>query len=165
MVHEATGLAYSTIKKGISELTESQLEKTKNGSIRVRQKGGGRKKAIDTDTLLKQDIENLVEASTRGDPEAPLLWCSKSTRKITKELNELPHRLKRVSHVLVARTLANLGYSLQANRKVNEGGKHADRDEQFKFINSKVKDFQAKQQPVISVDVGLSLKRDNLDFT
>ena len=159
IVHEATGLSYATIKNGMSDLTESNLKLMGSEPTRIRKKGGGRKKTIVKDSLLKQDIEMLVESATRGDPESTLRWCSKSTRKIAHEINQLPNRSHRVSHALIARELDEQGYSLQANRKVNEGGKHPDRDEQFNFINSKVKDFQAKEQPVISVD---TKKKENI---
>jgi len=152
LVNQATGLTYSTIKQGMHDLNESN----KADLVFVRKKGGGRKKKIVTDSSLIQDIEQIVESSTRGDPESPLLWCSKSTRNIADELNQLSNR---ASHSLVARLLDSMGYSLQSNRKVNEGGKHPDRDAQFKFINNKVKEFQSKQQPVISVD---TKKKENI---
>lgn len=151
LVHQATGLTYSTIKQGIHDLSEAKPE-----LVVVRKKGGGRKKKILTDSSLKKDIEQIVESSTRGDPESPLLWCSKSTRNIADELNQSSDR---ASHSLVARLLDSMGFSLQSNRKVNEGGKHPDRDEQFKFINNKVKEFQLQQQPVISVD---TKKKENI---
>ena len=90
-----------------------------------------------------------MESSTRGDPESPLKWVSKSTRKLADELNKNGHR---VSHVVVAETLRTMGYSLQANKKTKEGGNHPDRDKQFEFINDKTKEFQKNEQPVISVD-------------
>lgn len=159
IVHEATGLAYATIKKGISDLTETNSQLIKSASTRMRKKGAGRKKTVIKDNLLRQDIEMLVESSTRGDPESTLRWCSKSTRKIAQEINQLSNRSYRVSHALIARELSEQGYSLQANRKVNEGGKHPDRDAQFNYINNKVKDFKAKEQPVISVD---TKKKENI---
>jgi hypothetical protein len=106
--------------------------------------------------LLKQDIEQIIESSTRGDPESPLLWCSKSTRNIANELNK---DYDRVSHSLIARTLDDMGYSLQGNRKVQEGGDHPDRDAQFNYINQKVKSFQVNNLPVISVD---TKKKENI---
>ena len=150
IVNTATGLAFATIQKGMLDLTQELVDQ------RVRKKGGGRKKKIITDLHLKQDIEQIVESSTRGDPESPLLWCSKSTRNIADELNK---ERDRVSHTLVARTLDDMGYSLQGNRKVQEGGDHPDRDAQFSYISQKVKDFQANNQPVISVD---TKKKENI---
>jgi transposase len=151
LVHDATGLTYSTIKRGMHDLNE-----TGENLVSVRKKGGGRKKKIITDQSLKQDIERILESSTRGDPESPLLWCSKSTRNIADELNR---ESDRVSHSLVARLLDSMGYSLQSNRKVNEGCNHPDRDEQFKFINNKVREFHNNRQPVISVD---TKKKENI---
>jgi hypothetical protein len=150
IVNRATGLAFATIQKGMLDLTQELVDQ------RVRKKGGGRKKKIITDLYLKQDIEQIVESSTRGDPESSLLWCSKSTRNIADELNK---ERDRVSHTLVARTLDDMGYSLQGNRKVQEGCDHPDRDAQFNYINQKVKDFQANNQPVISVD---TKKKENI---
>lgn len=150
IVNKATGLAFATIQRGMIDLEEEAYIE------RVRKQGGGRKKKIATDLLLKQDIERIVESSTRGDPESPLLWCSKSTRNIAAELNK---EFDRASHTLVSRTLDDMGYNLQANRKVQEGGEHIDRDAQFNFINNKVKAFQAKKQPVISVD---TKKKENI---
>ena len=147
IVSKATALSRTTIKKGIIELTESA---GKDIDIsRIRKKGGGRKSNISTDSSLRDDICNIVEASTRGDPESALLWSSKSIRKIANELNK---KAPRASHNLVATILNKLGFSLQGNRKVKEGSSHPDRDEQFNFINSKAKDFQKRNEPVISVD-------------
>lgn len=147
IVSKATALSRTTIKKGIIELTESA---GKDIDIsRIRKKGGGRKSNISTDSSLRDDICNIVEASTRGDPESALLWSSKSIRKIANELNKNAHR---ASYNLVATILNKLGFSLQGNRKVKEGSNHPDRDRQFNFINSKAKDFQKRNEPVISVD-------------
>jgi transposase len=147
LVHKATGIAINTIRQGIKELKldtgTSVTEK------RIRKKGGGRKLHVEKDLRLKQDVLELVESSTRGDPEAPLLWCSKSLRNIASEINKEKHR---VSHTHVGKILEQEGYSLQSNRKTKEGGSNPDRDEQFNFISNKTKDFQRRNQPVISVD-------------
>jgi hypothetical protein len=150
IVNKATGLAFATIQRGMRDLEEERSIE------RIRKEGGGRKKKIITDLLLKQDIERIVESSTRGDPESSRLWCSKSTRNIAAELNK---EFDRASHTLVSRTLDDMGYSMQANRKVQEGGEHIDRDAQFNFINNKAREFQAKKQPVISVD---TKKKENI---
>jgi DDE family transposase len=96
-----------------------------------------------------RDLEALVEATTRGDPQSPLRWTCKSTRNLAAELNRLGHR---VSHVTVAALLHDLDYSLQANRKTKEGKEHPDRDAQFEYINRQVRAFQRQGQPVVSVD-------------
>lgn len=147
LVHEATGLACATISKGERELASKDAGGVEIG--RVRKAGGGRKSKLELDTTLKQDISDILEASTRGDPQTPLLWTSKSTRKIAAALNQ---GTARVSHTLVAGILDEMGYSLQSNRKVQEGTNHPDRDEQFQFIAAKTRDFQQRGQAVISVD-------------
>ena len=145
IVSKSTGLSRETISNGIKEL---KSELTTN-QVRVRRNGGGRKKLKDKDINFEKDLKDLVESSTRGDPESALKWLSKSTRKLADELNNDFHR---VSHVVVAETLREMGYSLQANKKTGEGGNNPDRDKQFQFINNKTKEFQKNEQPVISVD-------------
>jgi len=98
---------------------------------------------------LLNDLRTLLEPATRGDPEAPLLWTSKSTRHLADALVGLGHS---VSHDTVGRLLEEIGYSLQANRKTREGKGHADRDAQFEYINRQVRAFQEAGQPVVSVD-------------
>ena len=116
---------------------------------RVRKKGGGRKQAVEKDTTLLADLEDLVEPVTRGDPESPLRWTCKSLRNLAQALKNKGHT---ISHDLVGRLLEQLGYSLQANRKTSEGVSHPGRNAQFEHINQTVKAFQAAGQPVISVD-------------
>jgi hypothetical protein len=102
-------------------------------------------------------VEKLVEPETLGDPESPLKWTSKSTRKIANELNRTKER---ASHSLVSRILSGLGYSLQANRKTDEGSReNPDRNAQFEFINKQTKSFQEKGHPVLSVD---TKKKENI---
>jgi transposase len=144
-VSRATGLSRQVISQGIKELQEE--ESTREG--RIRRSGGGRKQLVEKDPQLCIDLEQLVEPVTRGDPESPLRWTSKSVRKLAKELGEQGHQ---VSHELVSQLLYKLGYSLQANRKTKEGGTHPDRDAQFEHINAQAKAFLAAVDPVISVD-------------
>lgn len=151
MVCEATGLARSTIHRGIEE-----VQNESNDSRRVRKPGAGRKKAVDRQHNLVETLENLVDPSSRGDPESSLRWTSKSTRKLTQELKKKGYQ---VCHRTTASLLHELGYSLQANKKTLEGSSHADRDPQFRYINQSVVDFQAKGQPTISVD---TKKKENL---
>lgn len=151
-VSGVTGVSRTTITEGVKEI--KGIKKLPENSIR--RKGGGRKQSIEKDENLQPDIENIIEGITRGDPEQPLKWVSKSTRNIADTLNK---KKKRVSHALVSRILFDLGYSLQANRKTNEGGNHPDRDSQFNFINEKTKRFQKKECPVISVD---TKKKENI---
>jgi len=91
----------------------------------------------------------LIDPTTRGDPESPLRWTCKSTRRLAAELRAAGHR---ASHTLVAQLLRDLGYSLQGNRKTREGKGHPDRDAQFEFINARVARRLARREPVISVD-------------
>jgi hypothetical protein len=138
-------VARSTINRGIAEIKGGEDWR----DARVRRVGGGRPKLSDRDASLVDDLKALVEPATRGDPERPLLWTSKSLRRLALALGEMGHQ---VSHASVAGLLRELGYSLQANRKAREGSDHPDRDAQFEYINGRVKDFQAAGQPVISVD-------------
>jgi hypothetical protein len=145
LVATATGIHRNTIAAGMKEIMEARPLATN----RIRKAGGGRKPATQKDPTLQKDIKAQVEASTRGDPESPLLYSSKSLRKITNAINT---EKKRISHTSVGKELENMGYSLQANRKTHEGGDHIDRDAQFQFINAQIQDFQQRRQPVISVD-------------
>jgi hypothetical protein len=147
IVHTATGLSGTTIRRGLMELATAAGERV--GVERIRKVGGGRKSKTTLDQELKGDIAKIIEASTCGDPETPLLWTSKSTRAIAAELNKDGAR---VSHTLVAKLLDEMDYSLQGTRKVKEGSAHPDRDAQFTFIAEKTKNFQQAGQPVISVD-------------
>jgi transposase len=141
----STTLSRTTIHQGIRELECENCQDKE----RIRQTGGGRKKLIETDETLITDLQRIVETSTLGDPESPLLWTSKSTTKIAEELKKQGHK---VSQRSVYDLLDSLGYSLQGNKKTKEGSTHEDRDEQFQFISREVKKFQENLQPVISVD-------------
>lgn len=143
-VCRATGISNKTIDNGLKELKNKNEENN-----RIRKKGGGRKKIINKDDNLIKAIDQLIEPTTRGDPENPLRWTSKSLRQIAAELNKNDYK---ISHVTIGQILKNQGYSLQANRKTNEGGDHPDRDKQFEYINDKIKRLLEQNQPVISVD-------------
>ncbi len=144
MVHRATGMARSTIARGIIELGTLPGE-----TSRIRREGGGRKRIDGKDTTLLSDLEALVEPGARGDPESPLRWTCKSVRVLARELGTRGHV---VSYPVVAKLLAENDYSLQANKKTKEGSRHPDRNAQFEHINAMVKAQQRKGQPVISVD-------------
>jgi hypothetical protein len=144
-VAAVTGIAVSTIGRGIDELL--QAEDRLSG--RIRRPGGGRKPAIEKDPTLLTDLEALVEPTTRGDPERPLRWTCKSLRRLAAELQAQGHQ---VSHTLVGELLESLDYSLQGNRKTKEGASHPDRDAQFGYINDQVTQALSAGQPVISVD-------------
>jgi transposase len=144
-VARATGIAESTIRRGRRELASG--ERLQPG--RVRRPGAGRKPLTETDPTLLEDLERLVDDTSRGDPEAPLRWTAKSLRNLACELRGQGHEISAAS---VAPLLRRLGYSLQANAKTREGAKHPDRDAQFHHINETVKASIAAGQPVISVD-------------
>jgi transposase len=141
----ATGVARSTIGRGLAELGTGRSVWVD----RVRRPGGGRKPATEKQPGLLDALQELVVSAIRGDPEAALLWVSKSQRHIAQALAEQGFE---VSHKLVGRLLDKLGFSLQANRKTREGANHPDRDAQFEHINARIKTFQANREPTISVD-------------
>ena len=145
VVTRATGLARNTVVRGLKELGE----KAPLDPARVRRPGAGRKRKAVVDPTLKDALERLVEPVTRGDPDSPLRWTSKSTRTLAQELNANGYS---VSHMLVADLLHDMQYSLQANRKTMEGASHPDRDAQFRYINAEVNRRLTKGIPVISVD-------------
>ena len=144
LVSRACGLSRVTITKGLHELGEAPLPVG-----RVRRAGGGRRSLVTLDPDLPSCLEALVEPLARGDPESPLRWTSKSTRTLAAELKEQDHP---ISHEKVAQLLRELDYSLQGNRKVEEGEDHPDRDAQFLYINEQVRRALGAKRPVISVD-------------
>lgn len=147
-VSRATGVSRRAITHGVEEL-RAISEKNFQDKIRIRKEGGGRKPVVETDPTLKNDLESLLEPATRGDPESPLIWTCKSLRVLVDELAKKNHF---INHQTLANLLRDMGYSLQANRKTVEGNQSPDRNEQFEYINEKVKKFQNDLQPVISVD-------------
>ena len=146
-VAHATGLSRTTIAAGLRELEEAAPDQVP--SPRLRRVGGGRKHLVDTDRGLWAALDALVDPVTRGDPETPLRWTCKSTRRLTLELSRQGHR---VSAGTVAAILREADYSLQANRKTREGDAHPDRNAQFEYISTQVRRLQKRGQPVVSVD-------------
>jgi len=144
-VSRATGMSRPVIRQGIAELKNPKTALWG----RVRRPGGGRKRIAERDRAVIRELEKLVEPVTRGDPESPLRWTCKSVRRLAEELNHQGHA---ISYPVVAELLREQGYSLQANRKSQEGDQHPDRNAQFEYINRKVKRLLAGKQPVISVD-------------
>lgn len=150
LVARATGLSRTTIHQGLKDLVELHETKALGRTKRIRAEGGGRKPIDEYDPTLRRDLELLVAPLTRGDPESPLRWTCKSTRQLAAALVDQGHVVGRQK---VADLLAELGYSLQANRKTKEGSAdHPDRDQQFNYINDQAIAFQQRRQPVISVD-------------
>ena len=144
LVSRACGLSRVTISKGIKELDSPPLPPE-----RVRRVGGGRRSLVVRDPKLPSLLESLVEPLARGDPESPLRWTCKSTRTLA---GELTHRSHPISHEKVAQLLRQMNYSLQSNRKSEEGEDHPDRDAQFRHINQEVRRALKQGWPVISVD-------------
>jgi len=143
-VSRACGLSRVTITKGIQEL---QAEPLAIG--RIRRPGAGRPRLTARDPTLPEVLEALVEPLSRGDPQSPLRWTCKSTRTLAQELSAQDHP---VSHEKVAQLLRSMDYSLQGNRKTQEGEDHPDRDAQFQYLNEQVRRALAAHRPVISVD-------------
>jgi Rhodopirellula transposase DDE domain len=147
IVSRITGVARSTINRGLAELDDDAPRDV--AVRRVRRPGGGRKMLIETDTTLLSDLQGLVEPTTRGDPQAPLLWTSRSLRNLAEALQAMGHR---IGHNVVADLLRQLNYSLQGNRKTREGSNTPDRDAQFHYINAQVTAALEAGGPAISVD-------------
>lgn len=147
-VSEATGLSRTTITAGLRDLELPNQQRTAEAS-RVRRVGGGRRSLLEADPGLLEALEALIEPLTRGDPESPLRWTCKSTRRLADELTRQEHA---VGPRTVASLLRDAGYSLQANRKTREGASHPDRNAQFEYINRCVQRFLNRGFPAISVD-------------
>ena len=143
-ISRACGLSRVTIAKGVRALDEHPV-----AAGRIRRPGAGRHKLVVRDPDLPRALEALVEPLARGDPQSPLRWTCKSTRTLAAELSRQQHP---VSHEKVAQFLREMDYSLQGNRKTEEGTDHPDRDAQFQYINDHVRRALAAGRPVISVD-------------
>jgi hypothetical protein len=98
---------------------------------------------------LIEDLERLVDPATRGDPESPLRWTSKSGAKLAAALREMGHEI--VDRTVLLR-LESMGYRLQANQKTREGADHPDRDAQFAHIAAVTGAALQARQPVIGID-------------
>jgi Rhodopirellula transposase DDE domain len=149
-VSQATGLSRNTITAGMKDLQEHEGNSFGEAAPqKIRRRGGGRKHIEKTDDKLLEDLESLVEPTTRGDPESTLRWTSKSVSKLAQELQNMGHQ---ICAKTVYNLLRGMDYSLQSNRKTEEGTDHPDRDKQFQHIANTVTQFQQKHRPVISVD-------------
>ena len=145
LVRRACGLSRKAITKGIREIQSGVVPLPG----RVRRPGAGRKSITTSDPQLLEALEEMIDGQTRGDPESPLRWICQSTRVIATQLGRQEHP---VSHAKVAQILHDLHYSLQSNRKTEEGADHQDRDAQFRHINASVKQCLVRGIPVIAVD-------------
>ena len=144
-VARATGASRGTIRRGIRELGQPAVGAAKG---RIRHPGGGRKRTVEHDPSLREDLDRLVEPTSRGDPESPLRWTCKSVRQLAAALKRQGHQ---VSHRMVE-LLHDMGYSLQANRKTLAGTEHPDRNAQFEHLDRAVQLQLSLGEPVISVD-------------
>lgn len=153
LVCKAIGIDHKTVQAGLKEI---QNGTNTLASDRIRKPGAGRKKLTEKDPKLADALDALVEPTERGDPESPLRWTCESTTNLAETLTIQGHP---TSQRTAYRLLIAQEYSLQANRKTEEGADHPDRDQQFRFINESVKTMQTKNQPVISVD---TKKKENL---
>jgi transposase len=166
---EAEALGYGGISQvsrvsGVSRLTITQGIKDKQDQSimaldveRSRRKGGGRKKTVEIYPNILADVKSIIEPHTKGNPENPLLWTSKSVRKLQQVLNE---RGFQVSFRTICDLLKGIGYSLQSNKKdlaLKES--HPDRNAQFEYINEQAKSFISEHEPVISID---AKKKENI---
>ncbi len=145
LVSRATGISRRAILVGCREIENGHMPP----EGKVRRPGGGRKSNVEHQPELREKLESLVDPLTRGDPQSPLRWTIKSTRRLAEELAKLGYT---ACSRLVASLLIGMGYSLQGNRKTIEGKQHPDRNAQFEHINARVDKELRASQPVISVD-------------
>ena len=153
-VCRATGLSQNTIRVGLRELIaapESALSPKQ-----IRRSGGGRSRANELNPSLMTDLDSLVEPTSRGEPECSLRWTCKSVNHLAEALQSLGHQ---VCAMTVYNLLREMGYSLQSNRKTEEGNQHPNRNQQFEYIDRQVKGFQKQHRPVISID---TKKKENI---
>ena len=147
-VAAVTGISRTTIAAGMRE-HEVDRPTEEGAERRIRRHGGGRTSVTTQDPTVLRDLDKLVDPLTRGDPQSPLRWTCKSTRKLAEELQAQGHA---IGERTVAHVLRGLNYSLQATRKTTEGASHPDRNAQFAHINQQTTAFQERTQPVVSVD-------------
>ena len=146
-VHEISGMSKTTIIKAKKEINNADIDVTDS---RIRKSGGGRKKEVDKNPKIKEEILKVVDSKTYGNPEKPLYYTINSLRKIA---NELAKKEIIVSRNIVGTILEEEGYTLQQNQKnLQVGSPHPDRNEQFEFINTTATEFLRLNEPVISID-------------
>jgi len=144
LVAKASNLSRPTIYDGIREIKMPADSRTE---YRQRKAGAGRKSIMTKDSGVVSALRSLVSPYEHGDPESPLLWVSKSLRKLSAELKKLGHN---IGHVTVGKILESMGFTLQSNKKSHEGGDCPDREAQFAFISNAAKSFFLDEQPVIT---------------
>ena len=147
-VSQLSNVSRVTITQGLNELEEISTSDIE--IVNCRRPGGGRKPIELTQPGIREALETLVEAHTKGDPMALLLWTSKSVRNLSVALSEKGYK---ASHMLVSSMLKDMGYTLQADRKdITINTQHPDRNAQFEYINEQAKLFFLKGVPVLSID-------------
>ncbi len=144
LVARSAKVSVNTIKRGLQEIAAGDLY---TPGSRIRAKGAGPKRLIDTDITLKKDLEQLLEP--KGDPMNPILWTSKSLAYLVEAITKQGHQMKKSA---LYEYLCSAGFSLKANKKNIEGISHPDRDLQFHHISQTCKIFEGKGNPIISVD-------------
>jgi len=147
-VARATGISEATVSRGVAELKRERDEEPLDAG-RVRRPGAGQPSILDREPGLSEALDALIDPVTRGDPESPLRWTSKSAAKLAQALVGMGFQ---VADRTVLRLLKAKGYSLQANKKTREGVQHPDRDAQFQHIAETVGAALKAGEPVISVD-------------
>src|ERR1700756_2978344 len=145
LLARVTGLSDETIRRGLVELEAG--ERLEAGQ--VRRAGGGRRPVVEGDPEIVEDLDRLIDPATRGDPESPLRWTSKSLGKLREALVGMGHE---ISESTLGKLLKGQGFRLQANQKTREGSQHPDRDQQFQHINETVKRALAEGRPTVSID-------------
>jgi hypothetical protein len=143
----AAGVSETTVAAGIAEIESGGVDDLPPG--RCRRRGGGRKKAEDTQPRLREGLTGLLEEATRGDPMAEITYCSLSLREIGRRMTLLGFGCGKDA---IARMMREDGYSLQGMAKVLEGKQHPDRDAQFRRISARIGEYREAGQPVVSVD-------------
>ena len=151
-VASLTGASWQTVADGAAEVGSGETAPPG----RVRRPGAGRRRLAESDPGLLPALEALVADATRGDPESPLTWTTRSVKRLAGELTAAGHPC---SPVTVWRTLRAAGYTLQSNAKAAGGRQHPERDAQFRYIAAQAREHMAAGQPVISVD---SKKREQV---
>lgn len=147
-VARVTGLSEATVSRGLAELERERDEEPLDAG-RVRRPGAGQPSILQREPGLSEALDGLIDPVTRGDPESPLRWTSKSAAKLAQALRDMGFG---VVDRTVLRLLRAKGYSLQANKKTREGAQHPDRDAQFQHIADTVSGALEAGEPVISVD-------------
>lgn len=149
-VSRATGISEKVVRRGLEECREIEAGTGPGLTLhQIRRPGGGRKRLTEKHPELLPTLKEVVESTTRGDPESPLLWTARSQRNLVRALAAEGYRMSQHS---LAKLLQELGYSLQGNRKKLEGAQHPDRNAQFEHINETVRRQLGTNEPAISVD-------------